>query len=607
MKWSILSLLIAVNLSGYAQEVIVWSEDFANGIPAAWINEEVGGIAAWEYRGPNTTPSNEIGTASQCFLGSNPISEFIQSETVENGFVIFDASFWDNSSLPCNAANIGTGSAPGPHLATLTLPSIDLTNVQYPAFDFHQYYRNFQSVTRVQMSIAGGEWSTIYQSNLAVGQTTPRDLKTRIILGSGAAFQSDVRIRFVFDGQYYYWMLDDLAILNLAENDMKIISGSFGDFDFFAPENPTGFENMEYSKYPVEYAPLLKFNVMANNNGWFAQTGVQLRATVTNMTTNTVVVEQLSDEPLNYQPLAELELRAGSFQMPQEIGEYKVTFEIIQDQQDDNDANDLLELFFEITEDVYARDKGNVQGLTVPVSGQEITPFEVGTIYHAPIGGEAAHSISVAIGFGTALPTAIYAKLYRAEFSFDLDLTELGETALVPVLEDDINLFDEEKLITLSFPNPILLEEGKAYFAAIGSLNGMLNVFVGLNGTAEINTSWVQLLPENGAPQLLSLSRIPIIRLNLGNNLDNVDSFEASNQATEVKVFPNPSKDFIELISEESIIAWSIFDMTGKIVLNEQNPNRNQNRISVEALNEGLYVISVQTESGTSVSRFMKQ
>ena len=605
MKWNILALLMGLSMIAFSQQSIVWSEDFSNGIPSSWINQESGGVAVWEYRGTSTNPSNAVGSQSSCALGGTSGPDVIESETSDNGFIIFDSANWDNPDLPCNLSGFGTGTAPGPHVASLTVSSINLTGVMYPALEFHQYYRNYQSVTRVEMSIGGGAWNLMYQSTLPTGEFTARDQKTRIILGSEAANQSDVRIRFVFDGLYYYWMIDDLKVVNLHENDIRLDSGSYGDFDFYAPEHPTGYEEMEYSKYPVELAPVLKFNAIANNNGWLTQTDVKLRATVENVNTNEILTQQLSTEGFNLQPLASIELRAGMFQMPNEIGLYRVRYEVTQTAEDSDYSNDLLELYFEITEDIYARDNDNVEAVLLPIDGDELTPFEVGTIYHIPISEQSAYSVSVALGPGTSTPTSLYAKLYRAEFNFDLSLTEVGSTSLTPVLGSQINDFGGNEFITLSFDNPIPLIEGKAYLAVIGSPSGMINLYVGLNDIAELNTSWLRILPDGGGIQSYALERIPMIRLNLGNDIISVkETFESN---VEVSVFPVPANDFLEIKSKDLIQSWRIMDSAGKIISSNIGSNLNAQLIEVSQLSQGMYLISVQTDNGVSVTRFLKK
>ncbi len=82
----------------YQGETVIWSEDFASGIPTTWMNYGTAlGVAdpdaKWEYRGTTTTPSNATGSrggyAGTAATGQLPI----QSSTAANGFVVFDSDF----------------------------------------------------------------------------------------------------------------------------------------------------------------------------------------------------------------------------------------------------------------------------------------------------------------------------------------------------------------------------------------------------------------------------------------------------------------------------------------------------------------------------------
>lgn len=90
---------------GASSATVIWSEDFANGIPSSWTfggyytNSSTGATVAlpdaaqspvvngWEYRGPSTTPDTSVGT--QGAYGSN---RKIDSPTKANGWIIFDSS-----------------------------------------------------------------------------------------------------------------------------------------------------------------------------------------------------------------------------------------------------------------------------------------------------------------------------------------------------------------------------------------------------------------------------------------------------------------------------------------------------------------------------------
>jgi hypothetical protein len=172
-------------------ETVVYSEDFANGIPASWDN--TGGLAngvadidsKWEYRGTTTTPSNATGSrgayAGPASTGQLPI----QSATAANGFVVFDSDFLDNNGVAGNFC--GTGAlACAPHVANLETGVINL--VGHPTVDlvFTQYYRRFagpggvQTVpaTYLDFSTDGGQtWTgnVALNASIAVNSATPRN------------------------------------------------------------------------------------------------------------------------------------------------------------------------------------------------------------------------------------------------------------------------------------------------------------------------------------------------------------------------------------------------------------------------------------------------
>jgi hypothetical protein len=71
----------------------------------------------------------------------------------------------------------------------------------------------------------------------------------------------------------------------------------------------------------------------------------------------------------------------------------------------------------------------------------------------------------------------------------------------------------------------------------------------------------------------------------------------------EFSISPNPSNDFIYINSDLNITDIQIFDITGKLVTQINNDN---NVIDVSNLRTGIYLLSVKTDKGNGVSRFVK-
>ena len=265
-------------------ETIIWSEDFSTGIPSTWLNYGTANgtsdpDAKWEYRGPNTTPSNTVGSRGAYLSAQTPIA----SATASNGFVIFDSDYLDNGGI---AGNFGNGIAAAPHVAELITSTINLTGSTSIILNFTQYYRRFagpggsQAVpaTYVDFSINGGStWSNTValNSTLAVNSFTATNSSISIPIGSYVGGQANVKIRFRFDGDYYFWIIDDISITGQQANSIA----SFPNFtgEAFDVEFNGGVKQGHLS---TSQAQSINFKGSLWNNGTAAQTGAKLSVSI---------------------------------------------------------------------------------------------------------------------------------------------------------------------------------------------------------------------------------------------------------------------------------------------------------------------------------------
>ena len=205
-------------------EAILWNYDFANGIPSTWIhNGSANGIldpdARFEYRGVLTTPDTNVGTRG-AFKGT---LKAIQSPTKNNGFVIFDSDYLDNNGISNNAGN---GPAAAPHWCVLGPPMFDFSSQANVQLEFINYYRRRQgtanlstaiSATWVDFSTDGGQsWPYSVEINTHIGnnQSTVRNHPILINCSNYIGGHDSAMFRLRFDGRYYFWMVDDLQLVN---------------------------------------------------------------------------------------------------------------------------------------------------------------------------------------------------------------------------------------------------------------------------------------------------------------------------------------------------------------------------------------------------------
>jgi hypothetical protein len=581
------------------RETVIWSEDFANGIPVNWINSGAPALAIWEYRGPGTNPNNLVGSRGSCLPDGN-VGEAIASTTAANGYVIFDSNYWDNNLNPCTVDNFGTGQAPGPHLSYLTTASIDLTGFANVALEFEQYIRYYLGNTRVEISIANGPWEVLYTNILEQGITTQNTQTVRMPLPAAAGNQSNVKLRFVYDGLYYFWQIDDIRLVQGFANDLLIENSSYGDFDFNNPDHTTGFEMMEYTQYPSAFAPLVYLKSNVFNFGTNAQTNIALDARLMDDNSGSILFESTSPDVPTLAPGADTVLVAGEFQMNQVVSDYSVYFNSQQTENDENTENHFDTLHFKITPVTYARDESSLGSMFMPSEAFANAPFEMGAVYLLP-SGQQLHSVSVAMGEGTTLPCSVYATIFPFSLATGIG-GAIATTQDFAVTEADINAFGEASMKVLSFDSPVFLSQG-LYLVVVGSPNNAFQAVIGLSGKSEDLSAWVRF--NNSNTDLFYLTRTPMIRMNFG-PVSNVteQSFGLSFQ-----LFPNPANESISiLLNEKESATIEVFDGTGRLIqLKQNNFAVSKTEMNISEFPSGIYTVRVTQANHNSTQIFIKQ
>ncbi|SRX76007.1 T9SS type A sorting domain-containing protein [Aequorivita antarctica] len=74
---------------------------------------------------------------------------------------------------------------------------------------------------------------------------------------------------------------------------------------------------------------------------------------------------------------------------------------------------------------------------------------------------------------------------------------------------------------------------------------------------------------------------------------------------TSVEIYPNPTQNILNIVSQQSIVEVKIFDVLGKDV---GNLNISNNQIDVSQLNQGLYFLNIKFDNNKlNISKFIKQ
>jgi hypothetical protein len=98
-----------------------------------------------------------------------------------------------------------------------------------------------------------------------------------------------------------------------------------------------------------------------------------------------------------------------------------------------------------------------------------------------------------------------------------------------------------------------------------------------------------------------------MIRLNLGEAIINVDDEETTEDENGIRVYPNPVQDVLRISSTSEIITWSVWDVSGKLIATKPSVRSVSESLDLNSWSEGLYLLTVQTNKGMSVTRFVKK
>lgn len=495
-KILLLSLtLLCARVSEVYSQVLgnpLYNWDFASGIPANWQNGSASGIGLWEYRGPNTTPDITIGARGSCAAIAQPIA----SQTQSNGFVIFDSNYWDDIDMDCGG--LGSGVDPAPHNAWLITNPINLSSTVGSVLTFQHQFRNYQATMKVQISTNGGvNWTDIltvagFESSAVEWQS--------VNISALASGQSNVQFKFLFTGTYYWWLLDDITVYEPNQNDVALSSVKY--------TTNTGANNndLEYDQYPLVMIPAFNFKATCSNIGALTQTNVRL---------NTRIVRDSSTQTYN-QTTAGISLTPGqsntftiapAYTNPATLGDYKIYYDILQNQTDDNPANNKDSLDYTISTYTYARDEGPMENAFGPSGSYLGYNYEAGNFFQARNTGRVCRSLGVAVAEGTQVGAQIKGIVYAADME-----TVLAETAPHTINVAELNAIGQEKIIHLPLLTPITLTNNVQYLVMVSTINANETVKIARSGISVEESSILRYPDINASFYFLTT---PVVRMKI--------------------------------------------------------------------------------------------
>lgn len=615
MKKSLLLFLpvLLLPLFVQAQADTIFYEDFDGGIPDTWTigpGTPEGAVWQWSADGRAANAQVDGNTVNALFWGMNPA---IGSPTVGNGVAMYNSDVYDGGGT-----GVGQGPFPGVHSGTLTSPAIDCSELDTVFISFFQYARANASAISTLLEVSadtGQTWVNIPINPTVVGNgSTPADNLLLANISEVAANQPHVQIRFVWNGRYYFWLIDDVQIIPPVDQELIL-----GDI-FYAPAS--------YAT-PVSQIATDTFGFSADISNIGAKA-------VTNLVLKASIFERIGDDQLEllyadslvvaeFPAFAEdSTLVIEDLYVPElPVGNYVLRYDVYSlDGEDFNPRNNSKQENFVISEGLFSKEAAPASGVRPGTIGD----YQMGNYYRmSPLSGN-EFVISTVSFSGTKNAadgpiegdqTTIF--LYRVsddvDASFDNFDTSL-ETEDLEVIGFAFYTFgagEENQLITIELTdidlNPIQLEPGARYFLMAEWANESNLVFAGVNNSIDyFQISTITRTSEwflgGFGPSRAAVMRMAI---ELRTTADEQPLPEQS-----MNIFPNPipvnDQLNVQLDLEERMPAMLVVaDLSGRVISVQEYPDGLQNetlQVSTSQFPAGTYLVRLRTDAGTKTMKF---
>ena len=90
-------------------------------------------------------------------------------------------------------------------------------------------------------------------------------------------------------------------------------------------------------------------------------------------------------------------------------------------------------------------------------------------------------------------------------------------------------------------------------------------------------------------------------------SINSVSINNTNSLISKVFIYPNPSSDYIYVNSPQKIMSIKIYSINGKELLNINNPENTQEKISISKLSIGEYLIMINTDKEMIIKQFIKK
>jgi len=608
------------------ENTVLFSEEFGSGL-GTWqslgfstmnttTTPDTAGV--WEYRGTATVPTRATGSRG-AYGSAAPLA----SPTTANGFMIFDSDWLDDAGV-AGAGAFGTGVFPSPHRGMLVSPTIDLTGQPLVILEFYQYYRRFAGPGAVQTVPAtyllfsrngGTTWSDTLMINsaIAVNAATANPAVVRLDVSNIIGNNDSVKVAFLFNGDFYVWMIDDVKITEIPDNDLAITA------TVMLPDTANG-RTIEYGAMPIQNKTPLTFQARVRNNGKVAQPNVRLNVTVADTLANTFFTGA-SAQLASLAAFTDTLLTITTNYPATNVSYMRINYSTLSDSTDGTPADNAAVRQLSITDSTFS------PAVAIPVAQGQIGTGQFGNPAVQDVGlanifelinQDTVTSVTVRLNITGTGATQVGGLVQFSIRTPDPVTGNPGDATTI-VVESDIYTISQEDIangfIRVNFPAELgglpqnrILTPGDYWLQADLYSNTGANRVRFLDDLTFTQPFFASLLYTT---QWFSNGNAVRMSLNMADAVSSV-SVNELNKNLKLNVYPNPAKNILNLAvsADASLgrISYQVMDIAGRIVTSEAaviNSNNEVIPVNISGLQNGVYSIVVKTSKGYNTSRFV--
>ncbi len=602
---------------------VIWGDqpgqgDFGNGLNG-WTVSNVLDTCRWVW--------DAVGTVY--FPDANPKADFWPcSPTAFNGVAMMNPTW-------CIAQG-----GPSPFTRSdLVSPVIDLStgaSGKRLSLNFFQAFMkgnaesvNFPLCSVMFSSDAGQSWPDTVALNVREAFSDPICSELSVSIPDVYVGASQFRFKFVFSGNTFFWIIDDVRILEKEDDDLALVPG----FVAVPPDFST----------PAAMLTPIGFALDVRNEGNNVQNGASVKVAVKPDELSAPIFEDsLMVGEMQPGAVFDNDLFANQFVPTAVPGEYVVRYSVRAATPDAVPENNQKDAHFRVTDDFFSKDPGNcsVSGF---FAASEDFRYEIGNCYFVSKGeGYCASDLEFSFRNASALEGAsLTIQLYQwkkggnwGDVNNDTIANE-EEYETLAFNTYQVNGLEDGSFvrIPLSFDGECVpLEDSTYYFVTVGypepvMINGQLVPFF-IGASEEVDyTAMFWLSYQLGLPRYVSmlrlgndnhfrangwgLLRVPVIRMYV-DKLNAVQGPESGDDLT-IELSPNPARGTIvaDLPQTVNIVngVLEIFDYCGHLLRSQglESPFVSNLPVNIEGLPDGCYILRLVSENLTLHKRFVVQ